>query len=188
MYKPLLGEKLAVLVANGFNEQDMTESQKALQVLGADIRIIGMDHGLLSSWTGSGWGHNYAADAVLSTALAVDFSMLVIPSGRRSIEKLKLTAHTKRFISGFIDAGKPVVAFHDALELLVFSDKLEGCKVSGPEPLQSKAIQTGATWEADTFVVDGNLLTGCITEGKHGAFVEAISQHLMTHVSMNQAA
>ncbi len=122
MHKPLLGEKLAVLAANGFCENDLTVIQKSLQPLGVTTRIIGMDNGLISSWNGNGWGLNFAADSVLNSALAADFSMLFIPGGQRSVDKLQLTAHTKRFIGGFVGSGKPVVAVGEALGLIEFFD------------------------------------------------------------------
>lgn len=97
MSKTFVGDKIAILVANGFTEQDLTHTQRALQAQGANTRIIGMDNGLVNSWTGDAWGHHFAADCALNMALAADYDMLIIPGGRRSIEKLKLTAHTRRF-------------------------------------------------------------------------------------------
>ena len=97
----LQGAKIAILVANGFNEQDLTSAQRILQGYGAYLRVISMDNGLVNSWNGTGWGLNFAADKMLNEALAADFSMLMVPGGRRSVDKLKLTAHTRRFINGF---------------------------------------------------------------------------------------
>src|SRR5690606_33724615 len=107
-------------------------TQKALLPFGANIRIVSMDHGLVNSWNGLGWGLHFAADKALNSALAADFSMLVVPGGRRSLEKLKLTAHTKRFISGFVDSRKPVAFFGEAVELLAFAERAAGKTVTGP--------------------------------------------------------
>ncbi len=177
MHKPLSGQKIAYLVANGFYEEDMTKSQRALQELGAGIRIVSMDHGLANSWNGEGWGLNFAADNVLNEALAADFSMLVIPGGRRSVEKLKLTAHTGRFIGGFLTAGKPVAVFGSALELLAFFDKVTGYEVSGPARLRTEAEKAGAVWIEEGPVVDGNLLTSEVTDENRADFVEALCRH-----------
>ena len=46
-------------------------------------------------------------------ALAYDFSGLVIPGNKRSIEKMLKTAHSRRFIEGFLTAGKPVLCVGD---------------------------------------------------------------------------
>ena len=132
MKKPLLGEKIAVLVANGFSEKDLTLTQKALINAGASIRIVSMDHGLVNSWNDLGWGLNFAADQVLSEALAADYDMLLVPGGQRSVEKLKLTAHTRRFIGGFVGMSKPVVFFEEAADLLAFADRAAGIALCGP--------------------------------------------------------
>lgn len=154
-------KKVAILVANGFCEQDVTVAQRALQQAGAATRIISMeDHGLANSWNGEGWGLHFAADAVLKSALAVDYSMLVIPGGRRSVEKLRLTAHTRRFLVGFLAAGKPVALFDEAVDLLVFAEQAEGRKVTGQEDQRDELVAHGAEWVDQGCAIDDNLITG----------------------------
>ncbi len=179
MNKPLSSEKIAILVANGFCEQDMTSAQRSLLAQGANVRVISMDNTLVNSWNGMDWGLHFAADAALNSVLAVDFSMLVIPGGRRSIEKLKLTRHTKRFIGGFLDMDKPVVAFGDALDLLVMSDKVAGRKVTGPAEIAGRAKEAGATWSSEMMVMDGNMMTGMHGDDDRGVFVDAMMDYLM---------
>lgn len=110
--------KVAILVANGFDEADMTATQRALIGAGAFAKIISPEPGLVNSWTGQAWGHHFAIDAALNNALGADFSMLVIPGGQRSADKLKLTAHTKRFINSFMAAGKPVAVWGNAAQTI----------------------------------------------------------------------
>ncbi len=162
MNKPLLGEKLAVLVASGFCENDLTAVQRVLQPLGVTMRIISVDNGLVSSWNGDGWGLNFAADSALNSALAADFSMLVVPGGQRSVDKLQLTAHTKRFIGGFIDSGKPVVAVGEALELL------ELCGAGHHDK--------------------GNLLTISLQDKGDEAYANTVSDFLISQYSLVEAA
>ncbi|NCT41165.1 MAG: hypothetical protein GW778_05850 [Alphaproteobacteria bacterium] len=122
MQKPLLGHKVAFLAANGLNETDLIGAQKIVQALGGDTRIIGMDQGLVSSLNEHGWGLNFAADQALNQSLAVDYSAVVVPGGKRSIEKLQLTAHTRRFLRGFYESNKPVCLVNEASELLAFAE------------------------------------------------------------------
>ncbi len=177
MEKPLLGQKIAFLVANGFYEDDMVQSQRALQALGANIRVISMDRGLVNSWNGEGWGLHFAADNALNTALAADYDMLVVPGGRRSIDKLKLTAHTGRFMGGFLGAGKPVAIFGSALELLVFFEKAPGYEVAGPARLQGDAERAGALWEGHGPVISGSLLSAFVMDDNREEFVAEICRH-----------
>lgn len=122
MQKPLLGHTVAFLVANGFNETDFIAAQKNIQALGADTRIISMDQGLVSSLNDQGWGLNFASDQALNASLAVDYSAVVVPGGKRSIEKLQLTAHTRRFLRGFYEGNKPVCVIAEGADLLEFAE------------------------------------------------------------------
>ena len=122
MNKPLLGQKVAFLVANGLNESDLIETQKIVQALGGDTRIISMDQGLVSSLNDQGWGLNFAADQALNQSLAADYDAIVVPGGQRSIEKLQLTAHTRRFLRGFYETHKPVCVLNEGVELLEHSE------------------------------------------------------------------
>lgn len=186
MNKSLAGAKIAILVANGFNEQDLTHTQRALQAKGAHARIIGMDQGLVNSWTGESWGHHFAADHVLSAALAADFSMLVVPGGRRSVEKLKLTAHTRRFIGGFMDAGKPVALYDDAVDLLVFAERAAGRKISAPQVSVEALEQAGAVIDDTKISIDRNMISG-YSEDIH-EFVEAVTSHFEGDAEIKAAA
>jgi len=135
MSNALVGTKIAVLVANGFNEVQMTAFQRAFQKKGANVRVISMDSGLVNGWTGEEWGHHYASDAVLNSALAVDYDILLVPGGQRSVEKLKLTGHTKRFIGGFVAGEKPCAVLDDAASLLFHTGLAAGKTISAPEAL-----------------------------------------------------
>lgn len=117
----LSGMKLAILAANGFKERDMSVSQKALNAAGANVRVISVDQNLIMGWADGDWGHHYAVDYTLSRALSADYDGLVVPGGVRSLEKLELTQHTKRFIKGFFEAKKPSVFLGDSDRLLDFS-------------------------------------------------------------------
>ena len=189
MRKPLLGEKAAVLAANGFCETDLTEVQRLLQSLGATLRIVGMDHGLISSWKGDDWGLNFAADKVLKEALASDFSMLVIPGGQKSAEKLALTAHTGRFIKGFLDLRKPVIAFGESVGLLTVSGcSFEGVSLAGSESLKDRMEEAGAVWSQAPYIVHENIMTAGAMTIADGDQAAAVTGFLTSHYSLVAAA
>jgi len=159
MQKPLAGMKAAILVANGFNEQEMTIFQRGMMEAGAYPRIISVENGLANGWQGTGWGHYFAVDCQLSDALAADFDILVIPGGQRSLDKLKMTAHTRRFIGGFMAAHKPVMVIGDGLNLMSAVGLSSGHMVTGPEASKEAATAAGATWSESSPTIDGSLIT-----------------------------
>lgn len=164
--------KVAILAANGFQEQDLTAIQRALLPTGANMRIISPESGLIHGWNGENWGHHFAIDTPINNALGSDYNMLVIPSGQRSVDKLKLTAHTKRFIGNFMAVGKPVAAMGDALNILIYGDFIRGLTVGGPAALEDMALTAGAMWRGAAANVDNYLLTGvCSDDVARAGFV-----------------
>jgi len=184
----LQGEKIAVLVANGFCEQDLTVAQRVLQGCGAHICVISMDHGLVNSWNGKNWGLNFAADHMLNEALAADFSMVLVPGGRRSVDKLKLTAHTRRFINGFLNSRKSLALLGEAVELLIHIEKMDGRTVSAPESLERDVVLADGVYSSDLYSIDKNLMTGHPVDQNIEEFVQAMAAHFALNVNVDQAA
>ncbi len=188
MIKPLTGTKIAVLVANGFDEDNFISVQKVMQEMGATMRIISTNQGLVNGWDGSGWGHNYAVDAPLNTALGVDYTALIIPGGQRSIEKLKLTAHTRRFIGSFMAAKKAVAVMGDAVQMLAHAEQLDGREISGPAECREICTQQGALWSEESVCLDDMMLTGACDVDSKDEYFAAMSELFMQNQDMDQAA
>lgn len=164
MNKPLTGRKIAILVANGFDEVDMTHAQRALAASGAQLHIISTENGLVNSWmtkeNGAGaWGHHFPTDANVSTVLAADYDCLYVPGGRRSIDKLKDNAHCRRITRSFFDAGKPMMFLGCAVELLADCERASGCTVTGDAESQELLTASGATWSEENIVMDDYIAT-----------------------------
>jgi protease I len=189
MAKALQSQKIAVLVANGFNEVEFISIQKAMLEQGASLRIVSTDSGLVNGWDGKGWGHNFAVDAQLNSALGIDYDAVIVPGGQRSIDKLKLTAHSRRFIGSFMAAMKPVICMGDAVQLLAHTDHLSGKTVSGPEAKKAIAETAGAKWSSEPLTEDGLLLTGNVEGENLPAYIGvAIDLMIRTVAVMKQAA
>lgn len=172
MQKPLAGKKAAILLANGFNETEMTVFQRGMMEVGATPRIISVENGLANGWQGKTWGHYFAVDTQLADALAADFDILIIPGGQRSLDKLKLTAHARRFIGGFVAAYKPVLVMGDAINLLIATGLIKDMMVTGPESLKDAVIAAGGTWSEGTPTIDGSVITFNPTEENLKEMVE----------------
>lgn len=182
--------KIAVLMANGFDEHNFLSIQRAMIEQGASLRVVSTDSGLVNGWDGKGWGHNFAIDAQLNTALGIDFDALIIPGGQRSHDKLKLTAHSRRFIGSFLAAMKPVMAMGDAVQLLAFTDHASGKTVSGPEAKKGVLEAAGAQWSNESLCMDGLLLTGEAEGDKLAPYVAAAINMVVdaADTAMKQAA
>ena len=175
MQKPLAGRKVAILVANGFDEISMTDCQRALLGAGATIKLVSTAGGLVNGWHGAAWGHYYPVDQQVSETLAADFDMLLLPGGERSLIKLLETAHTARIVRGFRDADKPVAAIGSGVDLLIAADRVVGAEISVAEAGREKAEAVGARPSTEPMIQDGQRLTAA-PEADLPAFI----QHMLT--------
>lgn len=171
MHKSLHGCKVALLVANGFDEMAYIEVQKILQGSGASLTLVSADKGLVNGWRGTEWGLNFPADHMLSSALAADFDMLVVPGGERCMAKMQGTAHTRRFMNGFLDMFKPVVLVNEAVDLLSFIERSAQFDLQAEAGLaQDKAMMTMAGTPAEVAVMVQTALMpfmdACFNEAK----------------------
>lgn len=144
----LAGMAIAVLVASGFEETHMTDPQRGLLKLGAKVKIISPEPGLVHSWHHDGWGHFFPVDHPLEQALGSDFDVLILPGGERSIARLRDNPHTRRVIGHFIDADKPLAAIAEAVGLLMIEQKIRGRRLA--IDLRSSSELPSASEEAST--------------------------------------
>lgn len=160
MDKPLAGKTVAILVASGFEEVQMTEPQRALLEAGATLKLVSPDQGLVNGWHGVAWGHYFPVDVAISEALAADFDALLVPGGNRGLEKLRENPHAKRLIKGFVDGGKPVAALSHAAILLASGERAQGRTVARVNDTVDALLgAAGATHQDEALVIDRTLLT-----------------------------
>lgn len=178
MQKPLLGQKAAILVANGFEEVEMATFQRGLLEAGATPKIISTEKSLAHGWQNNSWGHYFAVEGQLADALAADYDILIIPGGSRSHEKLLTTGHTKRFIGGFVAAAKPIVALGDAVQLIAGTGHLSGYTVTGNDAVKAVVVDAGATWLDEAMVLNDNLISA-----KSGGKAEDLAEVFSTLVN-----
>ncbi len=178
MQKTLAGLKAAILVANGFNETEMTVFQRGMMEAGATPKIVSSENSLANGWQGTGWGHYFAVDCKLPDALSADFDFLIIPGGTRSLEKLKLTAHTKRFIGGFLAAMKPIMLIGDAGLLLTFTNQAQGIMMTAAPEAKDVLTAAGAVWSENTPTIHNSVMS--ISSGLDAA---GLAEHVETLVN-----
>ena len=126
-----MNKSVVILVANGFDEVDFTEGQRAFVKSNIKASVISCEAGLVNSWRDNGWGHHFPVDAHVSTVLGSDYDCLFIPGGERSISKLSDNAHAKRIVRSFIDAGKPVAMQGNALDISAICERGDADIITG---------------------------------------------------------
>lgn len=185
MDNPLAGKKVAILVANGFEELDMTEPQRALLGAGATVKIVSHEQGLVNGWYGAAWGHFFPIDTPAGQALAADFDALLIPGGERGVERLASNPHAKRLVRGFVDGRKAIVAIGHGVLMLESAERLSGRTVVAEGALAERLQAAGATLAEGDITVDSNLLTA--TDAADKAAVKEAAVKLVADIGAGLA-
>lgn len=184
--QPLAKLNIAILLANGFAEEEFAATQRQLLSEGANVTVVSMENGLANGWHENGWGHYFPVDKSLSTALAADFDALFVPAGSRHIERLSGQAHAARFLRGFVDGEKPMVLNGEAARLLMVAERSSGRTVVSDHIDATAAAEANLTLAEDSKHTDRNLVTTANLSVPE--IVEATVEHFHTAEEISEAA
>lgn len=155
----LKGKKVAILVADGFEQVELTEPRKALDEAGAKTSIVSPAKGKVKGWQHTEWGDELPVDVPLAQAKADDFDALLLPGGVMNPDHLRRDPQAQRFVKAFFDAGKPVAAICHGPWTLIDAGVAKGRKMTSYETIQTDLKNAGVNWVDQEVVVDGNLVT-----------------------------
>ncbi len=153
------GKKVAILVADGFEQVEMTEPRKALEAAGAATDLVSPANGKVKGWKHIEWGDEFAVDVPLSQAAADDYDALVLPGGVMNPDKLRRNTQALDFVRAFFDAGKPVAAICHGPWTLIDAGVVKGREMTSYESIQTDLKNAGAKWVDYEVVVDSGLVT-----------------------------
>ena len=155
----LQGKRVAILVADGFEQSELMEPKKALEDAGAKTSIVSPEQGQVKGWKEKEWGKSIPVDVPLGSAKADQFDALLLPGGVMNPDKLRMTPEAVKFAKAFVDAGKPVAAICHGPWTLVEADAVRGHKLTSWPSLKTDIRNAGGTWTDAEVVVDKGLVT-----------------------------
>ena len=159
MAKKLEGKKVAILVADGFEQVELSEPKKALEEAGATTQIVSPADNEVQGWNHDEKADKFPVDMPLSRARSDDYDALLLPGGVRNPDQLRTMTRAIEFIDGFFAAGKPVAAICHAPWTLIDADVLKGKTVTSWPSLKTDLMNAGANWVDREVVVEKGLIT-----------------------------
>ena len=159
MQNELSGKRIAILVADGFEQVELTEPRKALDAAGAQTELISPAKGQVQGWKHHEKGDQFPVDVALETANPRDYDALLLPGGVANPDQLRTIPKAVQFAKSFFESGKPVAAICHGPWLLVEADVVQGRKVTSWPSLQTDLRNAGATWTDQQVVADRGLIT-----------------------------
>lgn len=159
MDKQLRNQRVAILVADGFEQVELTGPKKALEQAGAKTEIVSPAQGKVKGWQHDHWGDEFPVDKPLKQANADDYDALLMPGGVMNPDKLRRNEDALNFVKGFFEAGKPVAAICHGPWTLIDAGVARGRRMTSWPSLQMDLKNAGVDWVDETVVVDDGLVT-----------------------------
>ena len=115
--KDVITRKVAILIADGFDEAAVSVMKKALEAAGAQAKTVAPRLGDIQG----AQGNRIPADFSLLTAASVLFDAVYVPGGSRSVQALRNEADAIHFVNEAYKHCKTIGAAAEGMELLRFS-------------------------------------------------------------------
>lgn len=151
--------KVAILVADGFEQVEMTCPRKVLNESGATAHVISINKDSVKGWNRVDWGHIHKVDVPLELARAEYYDALVLPGGVMSVDALRLNKRAVEFVRSFFQAQKPVAAICHGPQLLIDADVVIGRTLTSFASIRIDLENAGAIWINQDVVTNNGLIT-----------------------------
>lgn len=152
----LKGKKVAIIIANEFDEQEFKQPYERLTSEGATVSVIGIEAG--QSLMGHHRQESAVTDAAFDTVSPDDYDALIIPGGY-SPDKLRMSEKAVAFVRGMYDRGKLVAAICHAPSLLISANMVRGKTLTSWPSIRVDLKNAGAIIIDREVVIDGNIVT-----------------------------
>src|SRR5690348_5929400 len=157
--KPLLGKKIAILVADGFEQVELTGPREALDAAGADTSILSLKPGNVRAWKFTEWGDEFPVDMVVEHADPAAFDALLLPGGVINPDVLRMSQTAMAFVRHFFDASKTVASICHGPWSIIEVGAARGRRMTSWQSIRTDLRNAGAEVVDEAAVVDRNLVT-----------------------------
>lgn len=159
MASNLRGKKIAILATDGFEQVELIEPRKALDLAGAQTEVVSPKPGEIKGWKFKEWGDTVKVDRTLDEARAEEFDALLLPGGVMNPDRLRMEPKAVEFVRRFCDAGKTVAAICHGPWLLVEAGVVEGVTITSWPSVKTDIRNAGGNWVDKEVVTDGQFIT-----------------------------
>jgi protease I len=152
-------QKVAVLVANGFEQSEFEEPIKALITANMILDVISLESGKVRGWKNKEWGQEFDVNKTVDQVTSSDYDALLLPGGVMNPDQLRNDEKAVRFVKGFCLENKPIAAICHGPWTLIEAEYVKGKNLTSFPAIKSDLINAGANWKDEEVVVDGKLVT-----------------------------
>jgi protease I len=152
----LSGRRVAILVEDEFEDQELFGPLEALRGAGATVTLVGGSPG--ATYRGKRGASVVTADVAAGSARMQDFDALVIPGGHAP-DKMRLRHAMVDLARDAMNAGKPVAAICHGAQVLISANVLRGRTLTCWPSIAIDVKNAGGLYVDRPVVEDNNLIT-----------------------------
>jgi protease I len=151
--------RVAILVADGFEQVELDKPRGALKQAGLVTEIVSPNPKVVKGMNHDKPGKSLAVDRTLSRAKASDYDALLLPGGVMNPDTLRQEPRAVKFVRSFFKARKPVAAICHGPQMLIEADVVKGRKLTSFPSVRKDLSNAGARWVNRKVVVHKRLVT-----------------------------
>jgi protease I len=157
----LQGRRVAILLAPVGSEQvEFTEPKKAVEDVGAQVDVIGIQTGEAQTMNSDvNMGETFRVEKTFSDVSPDDYDALIVPGGTVGADNLRGSEEAVNFVHGFFEQQKPVGVICHGPWTLVEADVVRGRTLTSYPTLQTDIRNAGGEWVDQEVVTDQGLVT-----------------------------
>jgi len=126
----LNGVKVAILVTDGFEQDELLQPRKCLDQAGAETKVVSPKDEKVRGWKDTDWGATITVDERLNEVKPEQFDALLLPGGVMNPDKLRMDPKAVAFVKSFFDSGKPVAAICHGPWMVIEAGAAHGHKIA----------------------------------------------------------
>jgi protease I len=153
------GMKVAILVTDGFEQDELLKPRKALDEAGANTKVVSPKDETMRGWKYTDWGSEVKGDVRLNEVKPDHFDALLLPGGVMNPDKLRTDPKVVEFVKSFFASGKPVAAICHGPWTIIEAGAARGRKIASWPSVKTDLRNAGAVWVDTEAVIDGNLVS-----------------------------
>lgn len=157
--KQLQNVRVAILVADDFEQVEMTEPRKALDEAGAMTTLIAPKPGQVTGMNHDVKSDAFKVDITLEQANPDDFDAVLLPGGVLNADSLRVNPKAQNFVSQIDKSGKPIAVICHAPWLLVSAGRVKGRTLTSYPTIQDDIRNAGGNWIDQEAVHDSNWIS-----------------------------
>jgi protease I len=159
MSKVLANRRVAILVTDGFEQDELVQPKRALDEAGASTEIVSPKSDKVRGWKYKDWGEEFPVARKISDARPEHYDAVLLPGGQMNPDSLRIDQNAVKFVREIAKMGKPIAAICHGPVILIEAGVVAGRRLTSFPSIRTDLENAGATWVDNEVVTDRGLVT-----------------------------